>query len=153
MHLLETAHNIQIMEYSNYFQFYKNYFWQWEEEGEVIAIPDSYTITYRNYIIELIEKISDQGLPPFGTLLLAVIATNPKGNLGINAIETIFDDLVLASDKNQLSKAIRFLTTLSNLPEAYKSGEKRILVFQSIFQNCHNINSVKKSKKSIKIMP
>ena len=73
----------------NYFQSYQNYFWQWEDAGEVVAIPQETTIAYRQLLGDIIDKLYPQGLPPFGSLLLVMIATNPNGSISLDAIYSI----------------------------------------------------------------
>lgn len=123
---------------SNYFQAYQDYFWQWEDDGQFLSIPKSSTIAYRPLITEIIEHLSPQGIPPFGTLLLAVIATNPQGEKDLSNIERIVNaEVVYAADE-----AFVFLNLLTELPVQYKSGANRLLLFQAIFQDCHYIQSI-----------
>jgi len=132
---------------STYFQSNHQYFWQWEENGEVVAIPNSHTIAYREQLLELIRAFVNQGLPPFGTLLLAMIATNSRGKVALEAIAPILEKAVDNYDKDEVRKAIEFLNVLSDVPVAYKVGKNRIHLLLSIFQQAHNIYSVKKSRK------
>lgn len=130
----------------DYFQSYKNYFWQWEENADVLAIPQENTIAYRELIAETLERLSHQGVPPFGTLLLTIIATNPNGRNSIDVVYAILSNSIKTSDDPSLANAIEFLKLLSEVPPEFKQGKKRILLLQTIFENCHHIYSVKKSK-------
>jgi len=135
------------MEFDNYFQSYNDYFWQYEDHGEVISIPEGSTIAYREFVIEIFEKLSPQGVPPFGSLLLGLIATNPDATGSIDKIKEIVGAAI--NDKNNylLLDAMAFLKILSEVPENYKQGEKRTLLLQAIFENCHNIMSVANTKR------
>ena len=133
------------MEFKNYFQSYNNYFWEWDDWGEVLAIPNESTIAYRGFIVEVLEKLADEGLPPFGALLLAIAATNPGGSMSLDCIYSILKDRVNDNLDNVLADAIAFLKILTKLPVQYKTGKKRILLLQAIFARCHNILSVKAS--------
>ena len=63
-----------------YLQSYENYFWQYEDLGKVIAVPDSHTLGYSEHIFkEIIRHLAPHGLPRFGSLLLAIAATNSQG--------------------------------------------------------------------------
>lgn len=126
----------------NYFQSYEKYFWQWEENMEVVAIPASNTIAYSEQIIDIFDKLTPQGVPPFGSLLLVIIATNEKGSTMLDVVNSIMFDVVKAKELPVLSEAIAFLKLLSEVPGQYKQGKNRILLFQAIFERCHNSTSV-----------
>ncbi len=128
-----------------YLQSYNNYFWQWEENAEIIAIPNDNTIAYTKYISEIIEALAPQGLPPFGALLLAIIATNSNGKNSINSVHSILQNTLKTTDDRCLTNAIEFLKMLSDLPAAYKTEHKKLLVFQALFNDCHYKQSVKNS--------
>lgn len=128
-----------------YFQSYDDYFWQWEDNTEVIAIPNENTIAYTKQIVELIPFLAPNGLPPFGSLLLAIVATNPNGKASIDTIYALLQNTLKTTDDRCLSNAIEFLKIVSDLPEQYKSGKKRILLFQTLFNDCHNKYSIKNS--------
>jgi ribosomal protein L7/L12 len=129
-----------------YFQSYSNYFWQWEELQSVISIPGESTIAYTDYAAEVIKQLAPQGLPPFGSLLLAVVATNPRALPSLEEIDRIIKIALNADYHETLTEAMSFLQTLNSLPEDYKSGPKRLLVFQAIFTNCHYKIAVTKSR-------
>src|SRR5689334_6542086 len=110
------------MEANQYFKSYEGYFWQWEEEGSVLAIPDGPTIAYRDFVIAILENLSAQGLPAFGSLLLAMIATNPNGAKVIGEVRKIVDKKLGHGNsiREPLHSAIDFLKMLSGIPELYK---------------------------------
>jgi ribosomal protein L7/L12 len=134
---------------NEYFQSYSDYFWQWEDNAEVIAIPNYSTIAYRAFITEVLAKLSDQGVPPFGALLMAMIATNPRGEIVLDVLYQNFNKEIKKEGDNYLVDAFIFLKLLSEVPEEYKKGNKRVLLLQALFENCHNIFSVKKSKEIV----
>lgn len=128
-----------------YFQSYSNYFWQWEELHSVISIPGESTIAYTDYVAEVIKQLAPQGLPPFGSLLLAIAATNPRAKFSLDEIDRILKAALNREDDEILADAMTFLHTLNSLPEDYKSGPKRLLMFQAIFENCHYKMAIAKS--------
>jgi ribosomal protein L7/L12 len=134
------------MDIKEYFQSYHNYFWQWEEHAEVIAIPNATTIAYREFTEDILEKIAEQGLPPFGSLLLAISATNPSGSQSIDSIYHIVSSAIKTTDDVILTRAISFLKLLSELPKPYKEGNRRIILLQVLFEKCHQILSIQDSK-------
>lgn len=135
-----------------YFRWYNDYFWQWEDSGEVLAVQEGDTIAYREFVLELLEKLSDQGLPPFGSLLLAMIATNPEGARTLAVVEKrLLKQMPVINDgPDPLRPAIAFLQQLATLPAEYKQGRKRFLLFQTLFAGCHNHLSVANSKAVVK---
>ncbi len=151
------------MDFQDYFQSYKDYFWQWEDNMDVIAIPNGSTIAYRELVMDIIEKLSAQGLPPFGALLLAIIATNPDAESSLNAVSSTISKFT--SDYSSKNKVSLFTDTIgllngttgflkllfSQIPEKYKKGKNRILLLQTLFQDCHNIVSKDKSGKILNL--
>lgn len=128
----------------NYFDFYDNYFWQWDDNNESLSIPNGSTIAYRKYVVEVMNVLVEQALPSFGTLLLAIIATNQHSLDSLRAIQEKFEtDLLRRYElkdvrKDILDKAFSFLKRINSLPDEYKEGQKRMLLFRAIFYNVHN---------------
>ena len=129
----------------NYFQSYWPYFWQWEDAGEVVSIPGSYTIAYKQYLQDVLATLAPQGLPPFGSLLMAICATNANSKEALDEVYAQVSSALPSSDVSELSHAMQFLKMLAKLPDEYKSGEKRTIILQAIFKSCHNITALKKS--------
>jgi len=149
------------MEFQKYFQSYEDYFWEWDnqifsEESvfEAITIPNGRTIGYETFVFEVLEYLSDDSIPPFGSLLLAIAATNSESQQAIEMIHNLVKskNIVTAFPQSQSFRtgaSIDFLKMLSNLPNEYKVGEKRLKLFQTIFHECHNRISKEKAKKFI----
>lgn len=141
------------MDFNGYFNAYPDYFWQWEDRDSVLAIPKANTIAYRALVLEILDVLALQGVPPFGAMLLALIATNPTGKEDINTVFAMVSQKLKnnATDFDKFSllqgDAISFLGLLHELPPQYRKGKGRILLFQAIFQNCHQIHSIPNSKK------
>lgn len=131
---------------ATYFKDTPEYFWQWEENGNVISIPNGSTIAYRAYVSEVLNYLTLQGYPSFGALLLAIIATNENGYETLNTVNSIITKAFKESKFEVLQSGMLFLRLLAQLPNEYKNGNKRLLLFQAIFQDCHNITSTKKAK-------
>lgn len=140
------------MDANDYFQTFEDYFWEWVDGGEVIAMPSGVTIAYRDYVREVLDYLKVQGLPPFGSLLLVLIATNSNG---LHTLLTGFDVFtstlkakhVSAAGIAQVERALPFLRLLSQVPNEYKQGMKRILLLQTLFRDCHNGVSAKNAHK------
>jgi hypothetical protein len=149
------------MNFKDYFQPYEHYFWQWEDDAEVVAIPNSSTIAYREFLIEIMSKLADQGLPPFGSLLLAVIAVNKR----FSDLTVIYDIILertdqLLKDRESVTNAntdllrkrrlkiinesMSFLKKLSIAAqmiskEKQDARPQKIMLLQTIFQDSHHL--------------
>ncbi len=134
------------MQFHEYLQSYEDYFWNWQEDTEVATLPNGSTIAYRDYLLEAMELLADQGLPPFGSLLLALIATNKTMEDGIARVEDFIKEKPRYYDGESTQAAIKFLRILEQLPPDYKEGKKRIQVLQVLFENCHKGLGIKSSK-------
>ena len=122
-----------------YFQAYNNYFWQWEEEGNVIAVPNGNTIAYWPRVKAILDKIHLQGLPRFGPFLLALAATSNNGAETIKgAVDTIRRRVEDERQKPELKSAEAFLNLLASLPKEYKSEHLQIRLLLTIFRASHN---------------
>ena len=136
---------------SYYTQSFHDYFWQWEEGSSLLAIPDGNTIAYRAYMADVLEYLAENGLPPFGSILLAVVATNPNSPDSLSDIISKVTSIYIKSvnlnieNQNFINRAFGFLRILNGLPQEYKEGKKRLQLFQTIFSDCHNRLSKKDS--------
>lgn len=147
------------MEFQKYFQSYHDYFWEWELENtsktethKTICIPNGQTIVYEKKLMEILQAISIDGLPPLGSLLLALIATNSDGNNAINSIMNLAKNWVKADsffnqNNQKIASTIDFMRILASLPETYKTGNNRIHLLQLLFQDCHNAISANRAKR------
>ena len=120
-----------------YLQSYENYFWHYEDSGKVIAVPHGHTIGYSEHILqEIIVHLTPYGLPRFGSLLLALAATNSHG------IDTLDDILRIVSartnENEEVDKGIWFAKLLTQLPARYKKGNLRLELLRGIFLSSHN---------------
>lgn len=136
------------MNLQDYFQSYDNYFWEWDNQiltaesvFESLSITDGKTIAYEQYAIEILDYLSGESIPPFGALLLAIIATNPDPKLSLDNIFSQIETTFKSSQETSfewLKTPREFLDTLSSVPRQYKQEGKRKQLFQAIFSGCHN---------------
>jgi ribosomal protein L7/L12 len=139
------------MRIEEYFQAHENYFWQWEDSLQVIAIPNGNTIAYKDFAIETLRFLAPQGIPPFGALLIAIAATNPNGKDSIRAILNAIPQKEPLNYSNFVKTIEPFLTILADMPQKYKEGQKRLLLFQAIFEGCHNMLSTGNAHRIINL--
>jgi ribosomal protein L7/L12 len=136
-----------------YFHSFKNYFWQPEEDGSVIAIPGGSTIAYTGYVNEVIEGLSLQGLPPSGALMLALIATNKSMGDDLSYVFGLMQGQMLNGENTRryyeriLEDSEAVLNTVQLLPDRYKTGDLRIHLLRVFFEACHGVLSKVDSKK------
>lgn len=127
------------MNLGDYFQAYTNYFWQWEENANVVVIKDGSTIGYRAHIALLINSIAPQGLPPFGSFLLVLAATNSTLDDSLKSIENNLSMHLEKGNFGYLQKledftnCFTFLKLLQELPAEYKMGKKKGNTFANHF--------------------
>ncbi|UUC44914.1 hypothetical protein [Flavobacterium cerinum] len=137
------------MKLQQYFQSYENYFWEWENEirtsdsvFEALVIPEGNTIAYEQFVMETLDLLAIDGFPPFGSLLLALIATNSNATESLTQVFEIINNSYTVKKEPTYPKgftyAHNFLKTLADLPTEFKQGDKRKQLLQTIFKNCHN---------------
>lgn len=140
------------MSLSEYFQQHEGYFWRWEEEGEVLAIPGGNTIAYKSFVADVVDALADDGLPPFGSVLLALAATNANGRSDVDALYALVNGLLGSANQGRepLASANAFLKLLADLPPKYRQGKNRLLVMKTLFTGCHNRLSAASSKNIVR---
>jgi hypothetical protein len=133
----------------NYYQSYSNYFWFWEDNYQLVEVPLGGTIAYKAYLDQLLKELEVQGIPPFGSLLLAIAATNPNAKDNLELIEDAAYQQITSWGNTKrveqehlhiLYDAIDFLNELMDLPEQYKQKEGRKILFQMLFEEHQYLN-------------
>ena len=149
------------MDFNKYFQQYEDYFWKCNfhfDEADnfryVFEESDGTSIAYKEYITEVLELLSDDFIPPFGSLLLAIVATNSNSEDSLVKLHHYAKSKERASsfpnaNLYRTGAAFDFLKILASLPEEYKTGDNRILLFKTIFEKCHNRVGSEVAKKLI----
>lgn len=137
-----------LMRVDSYLNAYHGYFWQWEDDATVLGIAGGNTIAYSQYIEALIDLLQEQGLPPFGSLLLALIAISANAKDDLKELKRrVESDYPDTAKSGLFDEAFAFLNTLQAMPESFKTGAKRIMLIQAAFQNAHNLLSPHKNKR------
>lgn len=131
-----------MMRSANYLTAYNDYFWQWEDEAQVVSIVEGNTVAYSDYLAQLVGHLRPQGLPLFGSLLLVVIATNPNAHEDLDKVMAFMREKHPDfAETEEFKGALRFLKILAEMPRVYQSGPNRILLIQTVFQKAHNLVS------------
>ncbi len=131
-----------------YLECYSNYFWLWDAEGEIITINGGNTLAYTQYVGQLLNQIKKNGIPRFGSLLIALAVTdryNAKANFA--NIKSCYSELLYNSN---LDDVFRFLEEITNIPNSFKTGSKRVQFLYTLLFKNHNGVSTKKSEAIIK---
>ncbi|MGC4104122.1 hypothetical protein [Ferruginibacter sp.] len=140
------------MDFKRYYQSSKDYFWAWEDAGDVIAVTGGSTIAYTKYAAELLETLAENGLPSFGAFLLTMIATNNTIDDSLHQVKEKVAALSSVFPKEVnfgaefFHDAFAFLEILRGLPAEYKTGKRRQVLLQTIFAEGHNKFNVSTSK-------
>ncbi len=122
-----------------YIKCYEDYFWTWEEEGTVLAIPGDSTIAYRTYVMEVLDVLANTALPPFGAVLLTIIATNNGAKADLEKLEQLLEpEYKNVIFEEMLDKTFHFLAMIQQLPAKYKQGSARIQLLSLLFEETHN---------------
>ncbi|MDF1695567.1 MAG: hypothetical protein P1U56_07030 [Saprospiraceae bacterium] len=136
------------MDWNRYFDHFENYFWQWEEQGEVAAVPEASTIAYRTAIVHILTVLQPQGIPPFGTLLLAMAFTSRSKFNSDRGVKSFIENYAFRSAyEEDIQNSLKFLAILNSMGPTYHFGERRLLLFSTIFNGCHNSLSANKSRR------
>ena len=131
---------------TKYLQSFEDNFWQYEESGNVIAMPNGITIGYSEMILsEIVFYLAPQGLPRFSSLLLAIIATNNSGPKSLVALQSFVHRHNFTKKDTYIVEGLHFLEMLTLLPDKFKKGMLRIDLLRSIFQKAHNSVGIHKS--------
>lgn len=143
------------MDFYYYFQAREGYFWNWEEGGDVLAIPGGATIAYKEQLVGILKGFSDQGIPQMGPLLLVMIATNKGGEKIIEQVVNILFASREATEKalpggSEFMRVVEFMENLAELPDQYKTGVRRHVLFQTLFKDSHNIINKKAAKELLR---
>ncbi len=139
------------MDVYKYFQSFEDFFWQWEEDEEVIAVPNSGTIAYRQTILQILSVLRMNGFPPFSSLVLVLAYTSSSKFISHTQIEHLLKQADKSTNPELINEVLKFMAVLKSLEPQYHSGEMRLVLFTTIFKNCHNRISEKKSNHILKV--
>lgn len=142
------------MELNAYFQSYEDYFWQWESDEEVpdargntdnnlLSVPGYGAIAYRVLVEEILKMLQPNGLPPFGSFLLLLVATQDNAGKLSGCLHKVQQ---LPQSKLQyleayLKEAIDFLGKITVLPAFIRQGENRVILFQTLLKSTYHMHS------------
>ena len=129
-----------------YFKPPENYFWHWTEEGGVIEWREGETICFREDLVNILKKLSREGWPPLGAMLLVLSACRETAGTAAAEQGVIYpalrlidffekNRLELKFTKDSMAAAIRFLQLVAALPVELRTGNARTWLLYVIFRN------------------
>lgn len=135
----------------HYFKAPKEYFWRWEESGNVIEFANGSTICYREELIFILKNLDIPNGAPIGTVLLLLCAckNDYDGLYDFNRRVDLlgrnekYDQQTHNDAKGLVRRALTFLKIVNNLPSDSRSGLKRIALLQAILQDQIDTEAVK----------
>lgn len=123
-------------------------FWKWADDGKVIEWRDGKTLCYREDMVDILTDIQSEGFLPLGTTLLMLEACRSQRPVLSERLEHLYRTVSAFEQDNHpisqetlqfsLEKAIQFLGQLADLPDSYKKGRSRILLFSSLGELCED---------------
>lgn len=147
------------MDAHEYFKQYEGYFWEiQEDEGHfVFVIRGGGTIVYVRRLMEWLNDLSIQGLPPLGALLLVAVATTQAPEEQLDGIEKLIRSLISGWEMEEMmrvnatiNEAFGLLRILAALPREYTAGNRRVQFFQLLFSNSHHQLTAHQSREVMK---
>jgi hypothetical protein len=129
-----------------YFRASADYFWLWAENGTIVEWKDGQTICYREDLLPILEKLSPEGLPPLGAILLILTSCRDDWK-AVSAGKTrlLYAIVQMIEEQNgghpnlflrECVKPVGLLLDLvSALPQEYRSGAKRTHLLYTLFRN------------------
>ena len=121
--------------------------WTWAEAGTVIAWRDGSTIAFREEVVQVLEWLAPNGLPPFGAIVLLLAACRGKvcevadfvDPPSASLLAHHINDPVLHATrhrlKHQISTLLDDLRRVALLPAEIRSGIKaRCILAEAVFE-------------------
>src|SRR6266853_10877 len=127
----------------SYLQAPANGLWRWAEDGDVLVWSDGATVSFRAEIIQILQWLAPNGVPPFGAIALMLAGCRGKvpsvlslplspAPATVEPSGTRAARLQLAA---QLEAALVELRKLSTLPADLKTGIKaKCVLAEAIFE-------------------
>lgn len=140
------------IQFRNFFTSPEAYFWKWADNGEVIEWMETTTVVYRQDLIYLLNNQSRQGWPSLGAVVLTLLAcTGEWKELRNNIGKLAFIRQCMTGDKSGLKEAhdrlnelfpvfeetLKLLDRVNALETEHRSGAKRTLLLQVLFEKTH----------------
>jgi len=125
-----------------------NKLWRWDEDGAVVVWMDGTTVAFREELVQILQSLSPNGLPPFGSIILLLAACKGKLAPVDKILEAPGERVIIESQEKarllltarrqltaQITSALNELTKVSQLPGELNSGlhAKRFLA-QAVFE-------------------
>ncbi len=140
------------IQFRNFFTSPEAYFWKWADNGDVIEWMETTTVVYRQDLIYLLNNQSRQGWPSLGAMVLTLLACSGEWKeLRNNIGKLAFIRQAMTGDRCGLKEAhdrmnelfpvfeetLKLLDRVHALEKEHRSGAKRTLLLQVLFEKTH----------------
>ena len=123
----------------SYFAASEHPYWQWQDDGNVIAWTDGPTIVFRPELLTIFRRLQSQSLPPFGAIVLLLAACRDNWNELPNKREVLEQVLASGGRRDRFSLLERVCTKLDRvraLPAALRtSAEAKAELAATVFES------------------
>ena len=123
----------------SYLNSYTDYFWTWEDQGQIISLREGHTVAYTSFVAEVFQLLKPNGLPRFSVLIAALAVTDAyNGYANYKSIHNNFVSSEIDPFEQHNKIALEFLKDLTRIPGEFKYGEKRNQLLFTLFSKNHN---------------
>ena len=123
----------------NYFVPPEGSFWRWAEGTRIIEWSGGRTLCYRDDLVEILEALAPNGLPPLAPVLLLMAACTDdwkKRNEGITILSALPRAIKHipkgANLTGQIYRVIDLLDVVTQIPKEHRSGQKRLHLIRTV---------------------
>ncbi len=118
---------------NNYFSCPENYFWKWDDNGEVITTIEGETICYREDLVMILNRLEPVGFPHLGTILFILLASKNK-DIDIFFKSASFKNFTRKSKVPQSIgwKAVEMLKAINQLSPSLRTSHARAHLIQEL---------------------
>ncbi|MFM2392356.1 MAG: hypothetical protein RLZZ546_333, partial [Bacteroidota bacterium] len=116
-------------------------------EDNAFVITNFNTICYKEYLHEILEYLSLEGIPRLGSLLAVIAATNKiSGHENVVEMQKLVYKIFQGDLSIEVQSGFDYLYEIAKLPSQYLEADFRKLLIQKIFEHSHRAYSIKDSK-------
>ncbi|MBX2877471.1 MAG: hypothetical protein KTR30_35455 [Saprospiraceae bacterium] len=128
----------------SYFRASRHYFWCWAEEGDIVEWQNGDTLCYRDDLSNLLSVVTEEGLPPLGTVLLLLGACQERSlRIAEKSVEDCINKMAMEEQMRATlmgfkTQAFEFLEIIQSLPPASRKGNNRIHLLNTLITKTPN---------------
>ena len=122
--------------------------WHWDENGAVVVWMDGTTVAFREELVQILQWLAPNGLPPFGSIVLLLAACRGKLPPVETVVATPGERAIIDSPERarllltarrqlaaQVTSALKELSKVSALPSGLNSGlNAKCVLAEAVFE-------------------